>query len=173
MRRSDLMAVSPMSLVPGYPSAAVPNPDVSPGREFPATADDRNRVCSPFLSMNCWAFGLLAKSPPICITLCCGSSRKPPDGVPVVVSVSVGFGLLLQAASNTKKGKQCYITTLEHEGVHLTDSTKGKYGKASRPAQGSGSHCPIRTLHNSTHSPRYPFTQTFKLKYLSFILRSK
>ena len=32
---------------PGYPSAAVPNPDVSPGREFPATADDRNRVCSP------------------------------------------------------------------------------------------------------------------------------
>ncbi len=30
-------------------------------------------------------------------------SRKPPDGVPVVVSVSVGFGLLLQAASNTKR----------------------------------------------------------------------
>ena len=38
------------------------------------------------------------------ITLCCGSSRKPPDGVPVVVSVSVGFGLLLQAASNIKRG---------------------------------------------------------------------
>lgn len=56
------------------------------------------------LAASCWAFGLLAKSPPICITLCCGSSRKPPDGVPVVVSVSVGFGLLLQAASNTKRG---------------------------------------------------------------------
>ncbi len=29
MRRSDLMAVSPMWLVLGYPSAAVPNPDAS------------------------------------------------------------------------------------------------------------------------------------------------
>ncbi|MFP1453553.1 hypothetical protein ACLB1N_32080 [Escherichia coli] len=35
---------------------------------------------------------------------CAAAQAKPPDGICVVVSVSVGFGLLLQAASNTKKG---------------------------------------------------------------------
>ncbi|XNM60217.1 hypothetical protein ACLK1T_19730 [Escherichia coli] len=71
------------------------------GENFPATADDRNRVCSPSVD-ELLGIRVISESPPICITLCCGSSRKPPDGVPVVVSVSVGFGLLLQAASNTK-----------------------------------------------------------------------